>query len=205
MRKIIVTIIMLLIFTKVYAYENDYFKIEIPETYNKEDLKSKTEFRWSNNKKYLLIIVNDNKELKYDVEAYTDEDINNQKEYLETKMNEGLSKYNIKIEVTDIKKINKDETYYLEYDVFYPSKNITGYDMYQKGRMYTTNNYIITTLFSSDEKLDDNKEYEDIINTFSIKDTKVVNIDIKAYIITVIIIGFVLGIIGFLISNKKRK
>ena len=204
MKKILTIFLSLLLIVRVQAFDNSYFTVNIPDGYLQDNLNSKTEFRWTNDKKYILITINDNSKLKYDIKEYTKEDIENQKKYLETKMNEGLSKYKINVEVKSINKVSNENENYLEYDLFYPSKSITGYDMYQKGRMYTTNSYITTILYSSDKEINQESEFTNIINSFIIKDKKVINIDIKNYIIFIIITGIVLGIIGYIIKLKKR-
>ena len=187
MKKKLFTLFTLIMFTHVFAYENKFFKVELPDSY---------------------ITISDNTKLKYNVVEFKDEDLVTQKEYLEKGINDGLKKYEITAEVSNINKVTKNNTTYLEYDVFYPSKDITGYDTYQKGRMYTTNKYITTVIFNSDKEIkEDNQEYQNIMNSLTILDSNIVikTITIKDYIIAIVSVGIIAGIIGAIISQKKKK
>lgn len=204
MKKLMLTIIMLLTFINVKAYENNIFNINIDDSY-KLELENNNAYRWTKNNNYIAISINDNSKLKYDVKNYTETDIENQKKYFEEGINNGISKYNITASINDIKKLNNNDSYYLEYDIYYPSKKTIGYDMYQKGRMYTTNKYIITIIYSSDNKLDDNDEYENILNSLNILDSPdVVKNNYNWFIYTFIATGVIAGVIGAIISTKKN-
>lgn len=200
----IITIMLLMLITKAKAYENEIFKIDIPESYVLEDSKEENNYRWIKDNNYISITTSDNSKLKYDVKEFTDEEINKQKEYIETGINKGLEKYNINITVNDIKKLNDDDIYYLEYDVYYPSKDITGYDMYQKGRMYTTNKYITTIIYSSDKEIAGNDEYLNIINSLDILDSNVIHSNLTLYIIITIASGILLFVIAVIIIKKRK-
>ena len=78
--------------------------------------------------------------------------------------------------------------------------------MYQKGRMYTTNKYIVTIIYSSDEKIENDELCEKTLNSLKINDNYVVTkVNAKGYVITFVVIGVILGIIGAIISNKKKR
>ena len=170
MKKIL--FIFLLIFFSIInikAYENEYFKIDIPESYKLETDKEFT-YKWVNNNKYISITINDNISLNYDVKSYTDEDISNQKKYIEDNINRGLQAYNIKVNVTDIKKIVlNNDTYSLNYTIYWPSKEKLGYDIYQIGNVISSDKYITTIIYNTDNEIDEN-EYNSIINSLEIKD-----------------------------------
>ena len=206
MKKILFTLFTLIMFTHVFAYENKFFKVELPDSY-KQTVNETNMFKWVKDNNYLAITISDNTKLKYNVVEFKDEDLVTQKEYLEKGINDGLKKYEITAEVSNINKVTKDNSTYLEYDVFYPSKDITGYDTYQKGRMYTTNKYITTVIFNSDKEIkEDNQEYQNIMNSLTILDSKVIKtITIKDYIIAIVLVGVIAGIIGAIISQKKKK
>ena len=206
MKKLLFTLFTLIMFTHVFAYENKFFKVELPDSY-KQTVNETNMFKWVKDNNYLAITISDNTKLKYNVVEFKDEDLVTQKEYLEKGINDGLKKYKITAEVSNINKVTKDNSTYLEYDVFYPSKDITGYDTYQKGRMYTTNKYITTVIFNSDKEIkEDNQEYQNIMNSLTILDSKVIKtITIKDYIIAIVLVGVIAGIIGAIISQKKKK
>ena len=207
MKKILFTLFTLIMFTHVFAYENKFFKVELPDSY-KQTVNETNMFKWVKDNNYLAITISDNTKLKYNVVEFKDEDLVTQKEYLEKGINDGLKKYEITAEVSNINKVTKDNSTYLEYDVFYPSKDITGYDTYQKGRMYTTNKYITTVIFNSDKEIkEDNQEYQNIMNSLTILDSNIVikTITIKDYIIAIVSVGIIAGIIGAIISQKKKK
>lgn len=207
MKKILFTLFTLIMFTHVFAYENKFFKVELPDSY-KQTVNETNMFKWVKDNNYLAITISDNTKLKYNVVEFKDEDLVTQKEYLEKGINDGLKKYEITAEVSNINKVTKDNSTYLEYDVFYPSKDITGYDTYQKGRMYTTNKYITTVIFNSDKEIkEDNQEYQNIMNSLTILDSNIVikTITTKDYIIAIVSVGIIAGIIGAIISQKKKK
>lgn len=207
MKKILFTLFTLIMFTHVFAYENKFFKVELPDSY-KQTVNETNMFKWVKDNNYLAITISDNTKLKYNVVEFKDEDLVTQKEYLEKGINDGLKKYEITAEVSNINKVTKNNTTYLEYDVFYPSKEITGYDTHQKGRMYTTNKYITTVIFNSDKEIkEDNQEYQNIMNSLTILDSNIVikTITIKDYIIAIVLVGVIAGIIGAIISQKKKK
>ena len=205
MKKIFTLIVLLLSIVSIKAYENDVFKIDIDESY-KLEIEKDNAYRWTNNNKYIAISINSNKELKYDVKTFSQEDIDNQKKYFEEGINNGLSKYKITAEITNIEKKNNDEIYYLEYDIYYPSKKATGYDMYQKGRMYTTNKYIVTIIYSSDNKLDNDETCEKTLNSLKIFDLyEVFKTDSRWFIYSFITLGVISGVIGAIISTKKKR
>ena len=204
MKKLFIIILILLSTISVKAYENDILKIDIDESY-KLETETKNTIRWTKENKYIAISISDNKKLKYDVKTFSQTDIDNQKEYFENGINKGLEKYNIKAEISSITKNNINDIYYLEYDIYYPSKNATGYNMYQKGRMYTTNKYIVTIIYSSDTSLDKDDLCKKTLDSLLILDNYNVNKNSqKGFVYAFIAIGVIAGIVGAVISIKKR-
>lgn len=204
MKKFILLLTLILFITNVKAYENNIVKIDIDESYKLEYEKNNA-IRWTKDNKYIAISISNNKKLKYDIKSWNQAEIDKQKEYLENGINKGLSKYDIKSEVTNIIKKNNNEAYYLEYDIYYPSKKTTGYDMFQKGRMWTTNNYIVTIIYSSDSDLEKDDNCLKTLDSLVILDNYDVTIpNTKWFIWTLISIGTIAGIIGAIISMKKK-
>ena len=206
MKKVLIILFSLFLFiTNIKAYENEIFKINISEDYKLEEQKTENNYKWIKDNKYISISVSDNSELKYNITKFTDEDLQKQKEYLEGSINENLSKYNITSEVKEIK-LSEDKTT-LTYDIYYPSKDTIGYDIYQRGKMYTTTHYILTIIYNSDEEIkDDNQEYINLINSLTILDDpiKEPNPMIKYYLLGGIVI-VVLSFAILLIIKKKHK
>ena len=206
MKKVLIIIFSLFLFiTNIKAYENEIFKINISEDYKLEEQEKENNYKWIKDNKYISISVSDNSELKYNITKFTDEDLQKQKEYLEGSINENLSKYNITSEVKEIK-LSEDKTT-LTYDIYYPSKDTIGYDIYQRGKMYTTTHYILTIIYNSDEEIkDDNQEYINLINSLTILDDpiKEPNPMIKYYLLGGIVI-VVLSFAILLIIKKKHK
>ena len=206
MKKVLIILFSLFLFiTNIKAYENEIFKINISEDYKLEEQEKENSYKWIKDNKYISISVSDNSELKYNITKFTDEDLQKQKEYLEGSINENLSKYNITSEVKEIK-LSEDKTT-LTYDIYYPSKDTIGYDIYQRGKMYTTTHYILTIIYNSDEEIkDDNQEYINLINSLTILDDpiKEPNPMIKYYLLG----GIVIVVSSFailLIIKKKHK
>lgn len=206
MKKIILLLLCVLSIGYVKAYENEYFQIEIPDGYKEEKLEGNA-FKWKKDNKYIAVTIADNTENQYNVKYFTSLTIQQQKEYLENSLNKGLSEYDVKVSIADIKKEHDKNNYYLEYTIVFPSTEKTGHNIYQKGRMYTTEHYITSITYSSDTGSDLNDEYNTIVNSFQILDTLITysSIDPKAYLAAMIILGVIFGVIYYLVSTKKRK
>ena len=206
MKKFLLFTLLLSFGISVKAYENRYFKVDIKDDF-KQTINQTNMYKWENGNDYLAITISDNTHLKYNVETFSDEDLKDQKAYLEEGINKGLEKYNIKTEVSNLVKVKNDNNTYLEYDVFYPSKKTTGYDTYQKGRMYTTSNYITTVIYNSDKEITlENKNYKNIIDSFEIID-KEISSEINntgKIIISIFVIGTIIGVVISFITNKKQ-
>ncbi len=205
MKKILFIFILLFFnIISINAYENDYFKIDIPESYK---LESEDEFtyKWVNNNKYISVTISDNTLLNYDVKSYTDDDINNQKKYIEEKINNGLQSYDIKVNVTDIKKIVlNNDTYSLNYTIYWPSKEKLGYDIYQVGNVISSDKYITTIIYNSDNEIDIN-EYESIINSLEIKDKLKRKNKNNIIIVLLLLIAAFLGVFNSIKRQKRTK
>ena len=105
--------------------------------------------------------------------------------------------------MTNIKKTKLNDYNVLSYNIYWPTKETTGYDTYQIGNIITTNKYITTIVYSSDNDISYNNDYHNIINTLKIKDSIIKANTIPYIIIIVIIITFILVIIYF--KNKQIK
>lgn len=205
MKKFLLTIILIFLsIINVNAYENEYFKIDIPESY-KIETEDKFTYKWINNNKYISVTINDNVLLDYDIKSYTDEDITNQKKYIEENINKGLQAYNIEVEVTDIKKIVLDnDVYSLNYTIYWPSKDKLGYDIHQIGNVISSDKYIITIIYSSDNEIDDN-EYNSIINSLEIKDKLKRKSKGNIIAILVLLIAAFLGVFNSIRRQKRTR
>ncbi len=202
MKKIFIILLLILSITNIKAYENDYFKIDIPDDFKEEQTEDNV-YKWTKDNKYIAITISNNNTLKYDIATYTNEDIEKQKEYLKNNLNSNLEEYKVNVDVTNIEKVNLNDKTILRYNLYYPTKDATGYDIYQIGNVFTTNNYIITIIYSSDNEI--NEDEYSFINNFVIKDDNVINIDRRKYIYYIVAIGVILGVIGYIVSLKKHK
>ncbi len=199
MKKLLIILLLLFSIIKVHAYENDYFNIDIPNNYNLTE-ETTNSYKWIKDNNYIAISLSKS---DYNIKEFTKEDINNQKISIEKRINDRLKDFNVKATITSIEKQNIDDLYYLEYDLYLPSKNSIGFDTFQKGRIYTHNGYLITFIFNSDTTIN-NEEYNTIIKSFIIKDFTIIN-KYRVYLTLTIIIGAIAGIIGFFVSLKKEK
>lgn len=205
MKRIFIIFLLLFFNTlNVYAYENDYFKIEIPESYKLETEEEFT-YKWTNNNKYISITINDNSVLNYDVKSYTDEDINNQKKYIEENINKGLESYDIKVNVTDIKKIVlNNDTYSLNYTIYWPAKEKLGYDIYQIGNVISSDKYITTIIYNSDNEIN-KEEYDSIVNSLEIKDKLKRKNKSSIIAILLLLIAAFLGVFNSIRRQRRTK
>ena len=199
MKKIFLVLLLFSII-KVYAYENNYFEINIPENYTLTN-ETVNSYKWEKDKNYIAISYTSYNNLS--IKNFNDEDIQKQKENIENRINEELSNYDIKANITSIKKDNKDDLYYLEYELYLPSKKVLGFDTYQKGRMYSKNSSLFTLILNSDKEII-NDEYNNLVDSFIIKDFLSVS-TFKSHLILIVFIGIIAGIIGYFISLKNKK
>lgn len=208
MKKIFLMFILLFSLTHVCAFENEYFKLDVPESMT-EEINELGLYKWSNDNDYISItVVKNNIENKYNIENFDDEDLTNYKKYLEESFNNALTEYDLKIEVSNIKKENINDLTALSYDVLWPTKESIGYDTYQKGYSFTTNKYVIMFTYSSNKEItDDNEDFINSLNSFKIIDKKITNEGFFSKKRNrILVIGSVAGVIGYIISaSKKRK
>lgn len=167
MKKIFFLLIYFLFMLNVEAYSNDLFQIDIPEEYKIEN--NKAIYKWNKDDSYIAITVDDNTKLQYNVSSYTDEDINNYKSHLETSISEGLKNYNVSVNVRDVFKETINGVDSLTYNLSFNSKEV---NQYQKGNVFTTENYIITFVISSNKEINE-EEYSSILNSLTIHDEKI--------------------------------
>ena len=199
MKKVLLFLLLITCVINVKAYENEYFSLDIPEGYN-ESIKDNT-YKWTKDNNYIAITINNN-DNKYDIAKYTDEDLNEQKQHLVDSYSSNLKDYKVEVSVSDMKRNTINDYSILTYDLYWNSKDYTGYDMYQKGAVYTTNNYIYTIIVSSDSEIKDD-DFIKTLNNFKLKDSPIVY---KSRLLHFIIVaGVLLGIIGFFIDFKKKK
>lgn len=187
MKKIFFLLIYFLFILNVEAYSNDLFQIDIPEEYKIEN--NKAIYKWNKDDSYIAITVDDNTKLQYNVSSYTDEDINNYKSHLETSISEGLKNYNVSVNVRDVFKETINDVDSLTYNLSFNSKEI---NQYQKGNVFTTENYIITFVISSNKEINE-EEYSSILNSLTIHDEKIrfkfTTIDMIALIFLIFILS----------------
>lgn len=210
MKKLLLIPLLLLSTSNVKAYENEYFKIDIPDNY-KEDIIEDGTYKWidtkSKNNDYIVITVSKNdKENKYNIEKYTEDNINEYEKYLENEFNKQLEEYKLKVDVKNIKKETINDLSTITYDVVWPTKESTGYNIYQKGYAFTSENYIYVYTFSSDEELNNNEILNSTINSFKILDKQIENKSLLSNkLLFSLIIGASIGLIGFIISIIIKK
>lgn len=205
MKKILLALLLIIVNIKnVYAYENEYFSIDIPENY-KLTLNENNVYKWEYNDRYISITVGDNTENKYNVGTYTEKDIEEQKEYIETNINKSLESYNITVDVTNIEKIKINDMYALNYTIFWPTKDLTEHDSFQIGNVISSEKYMTTIIYNCNDEID-YEEYNKIINSFQINDyiTKPINGNYITFTLIILIATF-LAIFNSIRRHKKRK
>lgn len=204
MKKLFILFALLFNIVNIKAYENKYFDIDIPQEY-KITVEEDNLYKWKKDNKYISIGVSNN-ENGYTVKNYTEEDINNQKKYIEEKINANLDKYDTKVEVTDMKKIVLGNNLYsLSYTIYWPTQDHTGYDIYQFGNVISTDNYMYTIVYNSNTK-DIDEEFNTILNSFNPIDSTKNQSKENNYLYLIIVSIFVFAFIKIIIKivNKKK-
>lgn len=207
-KKLLIAVLTLISVCNVKAVENDVFKIDIPDDFVEDKVEEKTNiYKWENkdNNIFHNIVITIDKndaENKYNVKHFNNEDIANYTKYIEESTNNELKEYDIKVKVSNMKKevINKSDA--LSYDTLWPTIDKLGYDTYQKGFIYTTNKYIITLTYTSNQEIkNDDETLTNIKNSFQIKDESIKQesfLDSKTN--RIILTAAILGLIGVIIS-----
>lgn len=207
-KKLLIAVLTLISVCNVKAVENDVFKIDIPDNFVEDKVEEKTNiYKWENkdNNIFHNIVITIDKndaENKYNVKHFNNEDIANYTKYIEESTNNELKEYDIKVKVSNMKKevINKSDA--LSYDTLWPTIDKLGYDTYQKGFIYTTNKYIITLTYTSNQEIkNDDETLTNIKNSFQIKDESIKQesfLDSKTN--RIILTAAILGLIGVIIS-----
>ena len=197
MKKVYLILLVLLSIINVKAYENKYFEINIPSDFEKEET-TENVYKWSNKNKYISIVIVDNI-TSQNISKLNDKDIQKEKESMLKTYNSTLNNYKTEATIDNMKKeIINDKTVLL-YDIFIPTKDNIGFDTYQKGLTSTTNNYIITLIYSSDIEID-NDYFNNLVRTFKIYDKEKNNTPIIVFTIL-----FTISIVGAIIYYFKRK
>lgn len=208
MKKIILIITMFIFLTNVNAYENEKFKLDIPDTY-KLNNDTPNIYVWQDKKSEnnITITLQENtEENTINIEEYTEEDLINYKDYLTTSLNKELEEYEVTVEVTNVKKEQINNYTAIEYDSMWPTKESIGYNFYQKGYIFTTKNYVVSLTFGSSKEITDETEfYKNAINSLTINDNKIEKEKNNTYIYIVVAVGVISGIVGYIISAIKKK
>lgn len=208
MKKTLLTIILLLIAFNVKAYENEYFKITIPQEFTETKEEEQNIYKWSNSSNDTIIITVSSNTDNYDISKFNDNDLKDYETYIEETLNNELSQYSIKVEANNSKIDTLNNKSVLTYDVFWPTKESYGFDTYQRAYVFTTNKYVITYTYTSDSIIsEENEYYKNSISSLEILDDEIKdNSFFSKRINIIIIVGVVAGIIGYIISTlKKRK
>ena len=203
MKKLFILFALLFNIVNIKAYENKYFNIDIPQEY-KITVEEDNLYKWEKDNKYISISVSNN-ENGYTVKNYTEEDINNQKKYIEEKINANLDKYDTKVEVTDMKKtVLSNNLYSLSYTIYWPTQDYTGYDIYQFGNVISTDNYMYTIVYNSNTK-DIDEEFNTILNSFNPIDSTKNQSKENNYLYLIIVSIFVFAFIKIIIKIVSKK
>ena len=214
-KKLLIAVLTRILVRNVKAVENDLFKIDIPDNCVEAKVEETTNiYKWENKDNNIfhnIVITIDKNDAqnKYNVKHFNNEDIANYTKYIEESTNNELKEYDIKVKVSNMKKevINKSDA--LSYDTLWPTIDKLGYNTYQKGFIYTTNNYIITLTYTSNQEIkNDDETFTSIKNSFQIKDESIKQesfLDSKTnrIILTAVILGLI-GVIISLIIPKKH-
>ena len=215
-KKLLIVLLTIMSVCNVKAVENDIFKIDIPENFIEDKVEEKTNiYKWENkdNNIFHNIVVtvdNNSSENKYNIKHFNDEDISNYTKYIEESINNELKEFDIKVNVSNMKKETLNNNDILSYNTMWPTMNSLGYNTYQKGYIYTTNKYIVTLTYTSNSEINDNDEtLSNIKNSFQIKDENIkqesfLDNKSKRIIITALLIGVIGAIISLLIPKKHK-
>lgn len=211
MKKILLMICLLILPNIVYAYENDYFTIDVKGEY-KEMVEENDVYKWnSNNDNELpsitITVTKNNSANLQNIEKFKDSDLEKYKKTVENTINEGLSEYNLEVSVGELKKEKINDYTVLTYMTTWPTKDSFGYDMYQKSYVITTENYITTLVYTTTNESEQNsKDFKSTLSSFKINDSKIIEEGFFAKERNqIIVVGATAGLIGYVISAIKKK
>ena len=211
MKKLFVIALIVISICNVKAYENEYFKMDVPDGF-KEAETDKDTFKWTKDNSHENVVITlskNNSTPKNNVELYTDKDIEEYKTYLEKGMNEQLATYNLTVEVKNVKKEKINNMYALSYEIYWPTKESLSYDIYQKGYSFTTNKYVYVYTFTSDKEITkSNTGFAKTIDSLTLLDDPIESKGILGFLDTswkkVLFTSVICGIFGAIISFIKK-
>ena len=128
--KKIIFILFLFLPSIVFAYENEYFKVDIDDTYNEVSINNTT-YIWTSKETNDLPIItinisNNDKQNLHNYKEYNEKDIDNYKQALKNEFNKELSKYDIQTNINTINKITINNLPSIYYEAFSNTKDIYG-------------------------------------------------------------------------------
>ncbi len=211
-KKIFIILLMILTICHVKAYENEYFKIDLPKDYKQDEIKNNI-YKWTsskNNHENIVITLSKNSSTnKHDINYYNEKDLIEYKKYIEQGINKQIKDYNLEVEVKNVEKIKINNMNAISYDVFWPTKESISYDIYQKGYSFTTNNYIYVYTFTSDKPINkDNENFSKTIDSFKLLDDVIkskgfFDAEWKKVLVTSIAFGLIGAIISLIKKSRK--
>lgn len=209
MKRIITLLMLLLMPNLILAYEDKYFSIDIPDSYKEEIInENKTEYIWelkNNNKQNIVITIIDNPSTnKQIISKYTEKDLKEYKKTITNTLNKETKEYNVNVDIKDFKKEKINNFNSITYETKWNSKSSLGYDLYQYSYVFTTNNHIITLIYSSDKEKDN--EFDSVLSTFKIKEKEILDTSFFSNEKNqIIVVGLSAAFIGFIVSLLTRK
>ena len=121
-KKLLIVLLTIMSVCNVKAVENDIFKIDIPENFIEDKVEEKTNiYKWEskdNNIFHNIVVTVDNNssENKYNIKHFNDEDISNYTKYIEESINNELKEFDIKVNVSNMKKETLNNNDILSYN-----------------------------------------------------------------------------------------
>lgn len=212
-KKTMLIICLLLLPNVVCAYENDYFSIDIPDTYKELEQTDNTYVWESNNAENspsIFVTIEKNPATKkQNVDKFTKTDLEDYKKTIENSIATELSEYDITVQVSDLEITKLNDYSALTYTATWPTKDSFGYDMYQKNYVITTENYITTLTYSTTtEEAQTSSEAKTLLKSFKINDSE---IKLEGFFDSrrnqIIVVSVIAGILGYIISAiiKRKK
>lgn len=214
MKKVLLSLLLILIPIKIEALSNKYFEIEVPKDYIKVELKGVEDtYKWSANNENkipnITVSVQSNPNTKFDIKKYTDKDVEDYSASLQESIIDGLKQVKIDVGVTvhDTKKTIVNNQPAIIHYADWATEESFGYTTYQKGVIFTTKNQIYSITFSTNNKEDlESNEFNNVIKSLKFKDKQIGEegfLDSRTN--QIILIGVVAGIIGYIVSALKNR
>lgn len=181
-------------------FDTNTYSVSISDEYTFSTGSNNTN-TWKKNNDYISISVSNNSN-NLNFKNYDKKNMTELKKYIEGNINNQID--NVDVIVSNIQTYQLNDYYVVDYNIYWPSKDIIGYDIYQHSNIMSSKNYIYTLTYSKDTDDIYNDEYNSFLKSFKIKDDLINDTNYTNYFLAFgLILIFTLSLIPIIRRKSK--